>query len=78
MLKHNATCDEMKRLIILLKTEIKEFKDRHGLDISHESEIKSQIDNALALRKPIRLWCNVPKLSICLEQQGARMKWLSW
>ena len=51
--KHNATCDEMKRLIILLKTEIKEFKDRHCLDISHESEIKSQIDNAWALQKPI-------------------------
>lgn len=52
--QHNATCDEMKRLIILLKTEIKEFKDRHCLDISHESEIKSQIDYALALHKPIK------------------------
>ena len=44
----------MKRLITLLKTEIKEFKDRHCLDISHENEIKTQIDYSLALRKPIK------------------------
>lgn len=50
--KHNTTCEEMKRMITLLKTEIKEFKDRHCLDISHEIEIETQIDNAWAFQKP--------------------------